>query len=247
MNPSDLTICYRDDYLVAIDKPTGLLVHPTQIDRYAGDSVERRLKRQLGRRVYVVHRLDKGTSGILLLALDPNTARCCTEIFRRREVDKTYLAIVRGFTDSEGVIDHPLADVDDDTTGTGSTSDRVKKAARTVYRRLATAQLPIAISRYPTARYSLVTVQPESGRMHQIRRHFKQIRNPVIGDGRYGDHRHNRHFREVWHCNRLLLAATRLHLTHPIDGASLNLTAPLDENFSTILRRLGWEAQITDH
>lgn len=182
------------------------------------------LRDQLGRKVWPLHRLDRATSGVLLFALDADTAAAVGRQIMARAVDKRYLAVARGFTPDSGRIDYPL-----------STGDRRDdQAACTDYERLATLELPIPIGRYPSARYSLLSVWPRTGRTHQIRRHFKHIFHPLIGDTTYGEGRHNRLFRIQFGCHRLLLHAMDLGLEHPWRSELLRLHAPLTGVFCRI-------------
>jgi len=236
--PDDgLTVLYRDDHLVAIDKPAGLLVHPSWIDRHEKRCAMMLLRDQLGQFVYPVHRLDKPTSGVLLFALSPEIARRLTERFTSKQVVKRYLAVVRGYTAETGVIDHPLQERLDRITDRKATADKPPQPAVTDYRRLATLELPVRVDRYPTSRYSLVEATPLTGRKHQIRRHFKHLSHPVIGDANYGKSRHNRLFAETFDCHRLLLAATAITLPHPVTGAILSVEAPLDPVFARVVER----------
>ncbi len=170
-----MDILFLDDWLVAVNKPSGLLVHRSLIDKHETDFVLQRVRNQLGRRVYPVHRLDKPTSGILMLALDPGTARAMTARFIAGQVEKTYRAIVRGFPEPVGVIDYALREEFDPLADARADRDKDSQAAVTQYRRLATVELPHGVGRYPTARYALVELQPKTGRKHQLRRHTSSI------------------------------------------------------------------------
>ncbi len=233
--PETLDILYRDERLVAINKPAGLLVHRSPIDRHETRFALQLLRDQLGQRVYPLHRLDKPTSGVLLFALDPDSARLAGTAFDRGEVEKRYLAVVRGIAAEQGEIDHAYVDKDE-----GGPS----RPALTRFRRLATVELPLAVGRYPSSRYSLLEVQPLTGRRHQIRRHLKHISHPLIGDTSWGKGEHNRLFREHFHCSRLLLHAMELCLPHPADGGRLRLRAPLDAPFAGVIEALGWHARL---
>lgn len=237
-----LDILYRDDRLVAINKPAGLLVHRSNIDRHETRFAVQLLRDQIGQRVHPLHRLDKGTSGVLLFALDADCAREVGGQFQRDEIDKRYLAIVRGWPPDAGVIDHALSRQFDDY-GRKFSPDSAPEPlpAVTEYRRLARVELPDAVDRYPTARYALVELSPRSGRQHQLRRHLKHIAHPIIGDATWGKGRHNRFFQQRFGCGRLLLACTRLELRHPQDGRALSIGAPPEENFAAVLRALGWD------
>jgi len=239
MNP--LSILYQDEYLIAVDKPTGLLVHRTNIDRHETANAMHSVRDQLGRWVYPFHRLDKATSGVLLFALDKETARRMTQSFTDGTISKSYLAVVRGFTREDERIDHPLKEIADRMAGQSAEQDRPGKDAVTEYRRLAAVELPYAVGRYATARYSLIKASPLTGRSHQIRRHLKHIFHPVIGDTAYGDGKHNDFFRKQFDCHRMLLHAREIAFVHPYAGTMLSIEAPLDNAFSALLHVLQWD------
>lgn len=234
-----LPILYQDDRIVAVNKPAGLLVHKSPIDRRETEFAMKILRNQLGRWVYPLHRLDKATSGVLLFALDPEAARRMTEVFTAGAVSKTYLAVVRGYTDEGGRIDHPLHDPRD-KHAPPTECDKPAREAVTDYRRLATIELPHPVGRYATARYSLIAASPLTGRTHQIRRHLKHIFHPLIGDTTYGDGRQNEFFRSQLQCFRLLLHARSIEFDHPVAGEKIRVSAPLDEAFSAVVHAFVW-------
>lgn len=235
-----LPILYRDEYLVAIAKPSGLLVHRSALDPHETTNAVQELRRQLGVYVYPAHRLDRATSGVLLFALDPATLAALGAAFETRAVEKRYLAVVRGWPPAEGFVDHPLPRLVDDADPRTQALPDVPQPARTNFLRLATAELPVRVDRYPTTRYSLLAVEPLTGRRHQIRRHLKHAGHPIVGDTTYGQGRHNRLFRERLDCHRLLLAARSLTLAHPVTGARLHVEAPLAADFARVIEALGW-------
>jgi len=237
-------ILFQDEHLVAVNKPAGLLVHRSAIDRRETRFALQEVRDLIGQRVYPVHRLDKPTSGVLLFALGVDTARLLTAQFTRGEVIKRYLAVVRGYIHEEGVIDYPLVEERDRMTDALAASNKPAQTAVTAYRRLATVELPYPVGRYSTARYSLLQANPRTGRKHQIRRHMKHVFHPVVGDTTHGDGKHNCFFREQFGCHRLLLAATRLELTHPVNGQNLCIDAPLETDFARIIEALGWLGQV---
>lgn len=224
-----LDILYRDRHLIAVDKPPGLLVHRTRIAD-TDDFVLQRLRRQIGRRVYTAHRLDRPTSGVLVLGLDPDAGRRLSMLFEARQVRKRYLAIVRGYTEEHGEIDDGLQ----------NGPHLPVREAVTRYRRVARVELPFAVGRYPTSRYSLLEVEPLSGRYHQIRRHFHHIHHPLIGDTTHGEGRHNRFFRQHFGINRLLLHARSLSFAHPYTGHAISIDATPDQQWQSLLHALGW-------
>ncbi|MEZ5588030.1 MAG: pseudouridine synthase [Sedimenticolaceae bacterium] len=225
-----LTILYQDAYYVAIDKPAGLLVHrsPISTDRVFALQT---LRDQLGRRVYPVHRLDRATSGVLVFGLSAGSAGRLAAQFESRQVDKEYLAVARGWVEPGGTIDHPVADGD----GSG-----IAQPACTSYRCLARVELPFAVDRHPTARYSLVSVSPQTGRRQQIRKHFKHISHHLIGDTTHGNGRHNRFFREQIGITRLLLMSHRLAFSHPYTQVLVEITAPADADWERISTLFDW-------
>ena len=219
-----LKILYQDAHYVAIDKPAGLLVHRSPISRDQVFALQT-LRDQLGRRVYPVHRLDRATSGVLIFGLSADAARRLVVQFELREVDKEYLAVARGWVDTNGIIDHPVADEE----GNG-----IAQTARTRYRRLATIELPFAVDRYPSSRYSLVSIVPETGRRQQIRKHFKHISHHLIGDTTHGNGRHNRFFRVHYGIHRLLLMSRQLGFMHPYADSRIQITAGSDTDWQRI-------------
>ena len=240
-----LDILYRDEVLVAIKKPAGLLVHRSDIDRHETRFAVQLLRDQIGRRVFPLHRLDKPTSGVLLFALDADTAREVGGQFERNEIGKRYLAVVRGWPPEQGEIDHPLSRRFDDygrKFSPGSAPEPLP--ALTCFRRLATVELPEAVERYPSTRYALVELEPRSGRQHQLRRHMKHIAHPIIGDANWGKGIHNRFFQHRFGCDRLLLACTGMSLRHPKDDRKLAIEAPPEVSFAGVVAALGWNADI---
>ena len=232
-----LPVVHLDEHLVAVSQPAGLLVHRSPIDAHETRFALQILRRQLGRRVHAVHRLDKATSGLLLFAFSPEATAACAASFEAGAVDKRYLAIVRGWTAEEGVVDHALHREDDPP-------EAEPQPARTRFRRLATVELPFRVDRYPHSRYSLVELQPMTGRRHQLRRHMAHLSHPVIGDTTHGQGRHNRLFRAEFDCQRLLLASVQLSLPHPVTGEPLVITAPLEGVFAALVERFGWTGAV---
>ena len=215
-----LKILLRDAHIVVIDKPPGLLVHRSEIDRHETRFAIQILRDQIGQRVWPAHRLDRGTSGVLLFGLSSEIASRLGKQFEAGTVEKRYLAVVRGHPPEHGSIDHPLRRQRDDYEFAGDRQQHeVPQSALTHYRRLAEVELPVAVDRYPSSRYALVELNPVTGRKHQLRRHLKHIAHPIIGDATHGKGRHNRFFAEHLDCHRLLLACTQLDFLHPESGA----------------------------
>ena len=241
-----LPVLHLDDDVVAVHKPSGMLVHRSGLDPAETRFVVQQLRKQLGRRVYPVHRLDKGASGVLVLGLHAGAAAALAAGIRERSVKRTYVAIVRGWPEEEGFIDHPLKRIVDPAEEPRAARDGgapgvdERQRALTRFRRLATAELPHRVDRYPTSRYSLLRLEPETGRRHQIRRHLDHVSHPIVGDSTYGKGRHNRLFAGLFGVSRLLLACVEARLPHPRDGAPLVVAAPLAPELERVVAALGW-------
>lgn len=231
-----LSILYQDDFLIAVDKPSGLLVHRSWIAREAQEFALQRVRDQINQRVYPVHRLDRPTSGILLFAKDPETARLMMPLFSGRQVEKTYHAVVRGYL-NDGTLDYPLQEELDKIADAQANPDKAAQEAITHYRCLERIELPVAVGkRYPSSRYSLMELTPLTGRKHQLRRHMSHLRHPIIGDTRHGDGRHNRFFREQFGLQRLLLAATGLRFSHPHTKSAVHIELPIPDDLLRVFR-----------
>lgn len=234
-------VIYEDDWLFAVDKPAGLLVHPSWIAPARTPNLVSWLKQRYpGETIHTVHRLDRATSGVMLFARDKTVAQALQLQFSERRIEKTYLCVTRGWTPDADVIDYALKPIHDRIANAHSNPDKPAQEAVTAYRRLGTLELPIAVGRYPQARYSLVEVRPKTGRKHQIRRHMKHIFHPLVGDTHYGEGRHNRLFREHFGCHRLLLMATGLEFEHPVQGQRMRLEAPVSPEVDRLFRQFGW-------
>lgn len=224
--PAPLPVLHADDALAIVDKPAGLMVHDSALARGETDFAADRLREQFGRPVFLVHRLDRATSGCLLLAFDRDTASALGTLVMSRDVDKTYWAICRGWpAEVEFTIDHPLD---------GGPGKPVKKPAITRFTRLATTEIDAPSTGFATSRYAWLQARPETGRFRQIRRHLKHACHHLIGDTSHGDGRHNRTFRMLG-IHRMLLHARALAFVHPRTGARIEACAPPDAEFARAL------------
>lgn len=240
--PEDLEILYQDPTMVAIHKPAGMLVHRTPLEKSDAPAALQLVRDRAGTYVYPCHRLDRPTSGVLVFALEKDAARKLTAAFEERRVGKAYLAVVRGWPEPEADwIDHPLKPKGRDYA---PKPDAEPKPARTYYRVLATTELPLPAGPHATARYAMVQAEPETGRLHQIRRHLKHRAHPVIGDTQHGDSEHNRLFREHLHSHRLLLACVRLVLPHPETGEPTEIQCPPAPEMARVIHALGWHTSL---
>ena len=229
---NELEILHLDEECVAVNKPPDLLVHRSFVATREKENVVRTLTRQLSQRVLTVHRLDRATSGVLIFGLNTEAARLLTTQFERREVRKTYIAIVRGFTDDSGTIDMPLKEpYDRIATPAQTTENKPAQEAITDFETLARSELPLSAGKYPTSRYSLVRVTPHTGRRHQIRRHFKHAAHPIIGDIKHGDNHVNHLIEREFGIRRLMLVASELRISHPSTREVMTLTASPGDDF----------------
>jgi tRNA pseudouridine65 synthase len=232
-----LDILYRDDYLAIVNKPTGWLVHRTPLDKGEKRFVLQILRNQIGQHVWPVHRLDKGTSGVLLFALDADTARSLGQAFESGQgLQKTYRAVVRGWPADSGLIGHPLKRMPDDMR-TERTEVQPAQSRFTTLRHL---ELPLPQQGFASTRCAEVALEPLTGRRHQLRRHMKHIAHPIIGDATHGKGPLNRAVAELIGLQRLWLHATRLQLAHPVNGQALVIDAPCPAEWTL------WDAYVPD-
>jgi tRNA pseudouridine65 synthase len=234
-----LEILYQDKWLVAINKPSGLLVHKSMIDKNEIYFAMKILSNQIGQWVYPIHRLDKPTSGVLLFALDSNTAKIMSEQFQTKTIEKTYVAVVRGYIKDDGVIDYPLS-VKLDKIADKDKKPKEAQSAITHYKSLGKVEIDYAVGKYEKTRYSLVELRPKTGRKHQLRRHMKHLSHHILGDTKYGRGEHNKLIRKEFNCHRLLLHAKRLTFKHPKSEKMIKLEAKLDDTFNNILKLFSW-------
>lgn len=222
---AQVAVLHADAWLAVVDKPAGLMVHDSQLARGERDFLADRLRAQFGRPVFLVHRLDRATSGCLLLAFDRDTASVLGKAVMSHGIGRDYLAVCRGWPDARFTIDHPLD---------GGPGKPLKKPAVTDFERLATCELALPSAGFDTSRYALLRASPRTGRFRQIRRHLKHASHHLIGDTSHGDGRHNRHFRRLG-IHRMLLHAERLAFAHPHTGERLTVEAPPDTEFGRAL------------
>lgn len=226
----ELEIIYHDEYLVAINKPHGLLVHRSKYADEARVFAVQELRNQVGQHVYPCHRIDRKTGGVLLFALDQQTCGKVQQQFMDNAVSKTYLAIVRGYAPESGEINYPLVNEN------GKEQDAV-----TLYETLNQSELAVPFGRFGTSRYSLIKAYPKTGRIHQIRKHLAHIYHPIIADRPHGCNKQNRLFKETWAMDTMMLHALQLNITHPVSQTSLQIKAPIHTEFQRMMQLMGWE------
>lgn len=230
----EVNLLYADAAIAIIDKPARLMVHDSKLARGETEFLADRLREQLGRPIFLIHRLDRATSGCLLVAFDREVASALGRTFMSREVEKDYLAICRGWPDPSIHLDYPLD---------GGPGKPEKRPATTRFDCLATGELPMPSAGFDSSRYALLRCRPETGRFRQIRRHLKHLSHHLIGDSSHGDGRHNRNFR-MQGVHRMLLHAVRLSFLHPISGARVEAVAPLDAEFRKAFALFGWDESL---
>ncbi|KER03564.1 tRNA pseudouridine(65) synthase TruC [Photorhabdus temperata] len=241
-----LEVLYQDEYIVAVNKPAGWLVHRSWLARHETRFVMQTLRDQIGQHVFPVHRLDRPTSGVLLMALSSDVARQLSQQFEYHQLQKTYHAVVRGYVLEPDIIDYALVEELDKIADKFADSDKEAQPSVTYYRPLAKVECPVEIGRYPTSRFSLLELTPKTGRKHQLRRHMAHIRHPIIGDTTHGDLRQNRGIITHYQTSRLMLHASLLELNHPVTGEKLSLTAKWDASWQHLMQQFGWQGIVPD-
>lgn len=236
----ELNILYQDDYLVAVNKPAGMLVHRSWLDRHETQFVMQTLRDQIGQHVFPIHRLDRPTSGVLLFALNSEIAKLLCEQFEQKQIEKSYLAVVRGYIKEQGRIDYPLKIQLDKIADKFAQQNKEPQEAITDYIGLKTVEMLYGVGRYNTSRYSLVRLIPHTGRKHQLRRHLKHIFHPILGDTQYGDLHQNRALAEHTGVNRLMLHAEKLSFIHPIMKETVEINASFDEQWQRLFQHFKW-------
>ncbi len=232
---SKMNILFSNEYCIVVEKPAGLLVHPSHLARDK-DTLMSRVRNKVGHHVYPIHRLDRATRGLVLLAKNSESASSFGKQFMTRQVEKHYLAIVRGVVPDSGTIDWPLLE-----EGTSKPADAVSN-----FQRLAQSELPFAVGPHESVRHSLVLLTPVTGRFHQLRKHMKHVFHPIIGDTIYGDGKQNRFFRSHFDIHSLMLFAFKLEFYMPDSDNKVAITADFSEfgDFEIACKNLGWQIEV---
>lgn len=239
-----LEIVYQDEYFVAVNKPAGMLVHRSWLDKHETQFVMQTLRDQIGQHVFPLHRLDRPTSGVLIFALSSEVASQVMPMFANHEMEKTYYAIVRGWILEEGRLDYALKVELDKIADKHASQDKEPQEAVTDYRPLAQVEIPHSTGRFPTTRYCLMELKPQTGRKHQLRRHMAHLRHPIVGDTTHGDGKHNKLFREVYDSHRLLLHAASLKFVHPFSNQEIIIEAGIDETWQKLCLEFNWPTSL---
>lgn len=225
-------VCFEDDYLVAVSKPNNLLVHHSFMARNVGEesTLVELAQKQMGMSLFPIHRLDRKTSGLLLFAKQKEQVSKFQTLFQLNKIQKTYHAVVRGFSPSEGVIESPVKGRD----------ANVYKDALTAYRKLGEVSLDVPVKPYSTSRYSLLELTPKTGRLHQLRIHMNKIAHPIIGDPKYGDRFHNRMFQEEMGFSKMFLHASSIKFVHPFTQEDIKIKAKFPSDWLSVFEKFNW-------
>ena len=228
----NLEIIFEDAYIICVNKPNNVLVHHAFLSRNVGDedSLLQLIDKELQLKVYPIHRLDRKTSGMILMAKEKEFVSKFQELFTAKEIQKTYFGVVRGFSPDTKIIDSPVKGRD----------ANVHKEALTHLKTLDNITLNIAVKPYDSSRYSLVELAPKTGRMHQLRVHTNKISHPLIGDTKYGDKNHDMMFDENFGWNHLFLHAGKLEFIHPFSSEKLLLKATFPKDWNALFEKFKW-------
>lgn len=235
-----LEIIYQDEYFVAVNKPAGMLVHRSWLDKHETQFVMQTLRDQIGQHVFPLHRLDRPTSGVLIFALSSEVASQVMPMFANHEMEKTYHAIVRGWIEEPGRLDYALKVELDKIADKHASQDKEAQEAITDYKPLAKVEISYSTGKFPTTRYCLMEMQPLTGRKHQLRRHMAHLRHPIVGDTTHGDGKHNKLFRDVFDSHRLLLHSSSLKFVHPFTQQEIVIKAGVDQTWQRLCTEFDW-------
>lgn len=229
----DLEIIFEDNYFIAVNKPNNMLVHHAHHSRNMSHEVSllKLISESLGLKVYPIHRLDRKTSGIILLAKETGFVSKFQELFTENKIDKNYFGVVRGFSEATKTIDTPVKGKD----------ANVHKEALTHLETLNKVTLDIAVKPYNSSRYSLVKLMPKTGRMHQLRIHTNKISHPLIGDTKYGDKNHDVMFETNFGWKNMFLHAGILVFNHPFTNEKLTLKASFPDDWIALFNEFNWK------
>lgn len=243
----ELPILYRDEHFIAIDKPSGLLVHRSFLDKRETHFAMQMLRDQIDQHVFPLHRLDRPTSGVLLFGLSSDVARTASSLFSEHKISKRYLALTRGFAPESLHVDHALKYKHDKIADKFADKEKPAQEAQTDFKCLHQAVINKPLGKFPTVRYSLVECLPKTGRKHQIRRHLNHINHPILNDANYGDNKQDHFFQQEFGLNRLMLFAKELTFEHPFSKQTIHIEASIGEPELELFKRLGWPGEEKDY
>mgnify|MGYP001231894836 CR=1 FL=1 len=228
-----IEIIHQDDYCLLVNKPNNVLVHHAfhSRNKINEESLLQLLDNQLKRKFYPVHRLDRKTSGIILLSTKKEYVAKFQVLFTTNQIKKLYYGVVRGFTPDQMIIDSPVK-------GRDAT---VYKKAETHLKLLEQITIDIPVKPYKTSRYSLVQLSPKTGRMHQLRIHMNKISNPLINDAKYGDKNHDLMYERQFGWKNLFLHAGSLEFIHPFTEKKIFEKANFSQDWIQLFQKFSWK------
>ena len=228
-----LEIIYQDNYCLLVTKPNNVLVHHAHHSRnkIEEESLIQLIENQFGKRYYPIHRLDRKTSGIILLASKREYVASFQALFTNNEIQKIYYGVVRGFSQDNKVINSPVKGRD----------ALVYREAETHLNCLDKIELNIPVKPYDSSRYSLVELRPKTGRMHQLRIHMNKVSTPLINDAKYGDKNHDLMYAKEFGWKNLFLHAGSLEFIHPFTNKKLILKSSFSEDWVQLFQEFSWK------
>ena len=228
-----LEIIYQDNYCLLVTKPNNVLVHHAHHSRnkIEEESLIQLIENQFGKRYYPIHRLDRKTSGIILLASKREYVASFQALFTNNEIQKIYYGVVRGFSQDNKIINSPVKGRD----------ALVYKEAETHLNCLDKIELNIPVKPYDSSRYSLVELRPKTGRMHQLRIHMNKVSTPLINDAKYGDKNHDLMYAKQFGWKNLFLHAGSLEFIHPFTNKKLILKSSFSEDWVQLFQEFSWK------
>ena len=229
----ELDILFEDNELLVVNKPPGLLMHASSIAKDVDENLVDLLKKQLGYSIFTIHRLDRKTSGAVIIGKRSEIASVLAKQFASRTIEKRYLAIVRGYLLEEVFLDYSLKNENGN-----------EQNAQTLFKPLKYAEIDIETAKYPTTRFTLVEAYPKTGRMHQIRRHLAHLRHYIVNDKPHGDCKLNNAFTRDFGYKTMMLHAKKVTFIHPVSNEELIIKAPLPKEFDYLEKHLPWKNKI---
>jgi len=228
-----LEIIYQDNYCLLVTKPNNVLVHHAHHSRnkIEEESLIQLIENQFGKRYYPIHRLDRKTSGIILLASKREYVASFQALFTNNEIQKIYYGVVRGFSQDNKIINSPVKGRD----------ALVYREAETHLNCLDKIELNIPVKPYDSSRYSLVELKPKTGRMHQLRIHMNKVSTPLINDAKYGDKNHDLMYAKQFGWKNLFLHAGSLEFIHPFTNKKLILKSSFSEDWVQLFQEFSWK------
>lgn len=234
--PSYTNLLYEDEFIIAVNKPNNLLIHNSYYARNIRETtLLEGLQEHFNHQYFPLHRLDRKTSGVILLCKRKEDIPKFQEIFNEGKIEKIYYGIVRGFSPANGIIDTPVKHPE----------SRKYKEAETLFESKGQATLEIPVHPYPSSRYSLIRLVPKTGRIHQLRIHLNKISHPLVGDYKYGDRFHNRMYEENFGMHNLFLHAFSVKFEHPVTKEETYIKAEFPDNWKTLFERFEWDEPIS--